>query len=599
MEGSNAHARIICRVGGLVSPLGIGLEENLQAVLSGRTGVRRFEGNAELPEPYAASKFDPSGAHFAEVQRLAATVDPTASLTPFEQIAVAAVADLLRSHPELDPAADDVLFVLSTTKGNVDLLLGNPADSRVGLPGSAEKIAVCFGNRNQPLVVSNACISGLSALIAASRLLRLGRYRAAVVVGADIQPPFIIAGFQSFKALSAEPCRPYDAQRQGMNPGEAAAAIWLERTAETDIRPDDIILCQGAMRNDANHISGPSRVGEGSFRCLSAVVPETEKPRLAFINPHGTATLYNDEMEAIAIDRAGLSDVPVCGLKGNFGHTMGAAGLLESMLSAVALQRGLILPTRGFGELGVSRPLQVCEQAATTTGRQFVKLMSGFGGCNAAVRFALAPYEGRQDAMPTHRPVLRTLRRVVIDSTGSVIVDGEPGDYQAEGAALLTAIYRREVGDYPKFFKMDLPCRLGFVAAELLLAREADRFTPRDDRAIVVFSRSGSLVSDRRFSDTIRPGSFFPSPSVFVYTLPNIVTGELAIRHKYLGETASYLLLSPSAAVVDDIVAATFLDPHTHSAVVAWIDCADDSHFEADVRLVCAETTHLSTQAIQ
>ena len=575
-----------------MSPLGIGLETNLQAVLSGSTGVRQYAGNAELPEPYAASKFDSSRACFAEVQGLAATVADVATLTPFEQIAVAAVVDLLRTHPELDPSASDVLFVLSSTKGNVDLLLSNPADSRVGLSGSAQKLALCFGNPNQPVAVSNACISGLSALIVASRLLRLGCYRAAVVVGADIQSPFIIAGFQSFKALSEEVCRPYDAQRQGMNPGEAAAAIWIERTAETDIRPDDIILCQGAMRNDANHISGPSRVGEGSFRCLKAVVSEAEKARLAFINPHGTATLYNDEMEAIAIDRAGLSHIPVCGLKGNFGHTMGAAGLLESMLSAVALQRGLILPTRGFAQLGVSRSLQVTDKAQPATGCQFVKLMSGFGGCNAAVRFAIGPYGDEQSAMPSRRCVLQTLRRVVINDSGHVVVDGESRDYQAGGNALLTAIYRREVGDYPKFFKMDLPCRLGFVAAELLLSQDTDRFTPRDDRAIVVFSRSGSLVSDRRFCETIKPGNFFPSPAVFVYTLPNIVTGELAIRHKYLGETASYLLPSPSAAVIDDIVAATFLDPHTRSAVVAWIDCADDNHFEADVRLVCAEPTH-------
>lgn len=585
MEGSNARARIVCRVGGLVSPLGIGLESNLQAVLSGCTGVKRFEGNTDLPEPYAAAKFDPTSPLFAEVQRLAATVADVTALTLFEQIAVAAVADLLHHRPELDPTADDVLFVLSTTKGNVDLLLGDSADSRVGLSSSALKIAACFGNKNQPVVVSNACISGLSALIAASRLLRLGRYRAAVVVGADLQSPFIIAGFQSFKALSAEPCRPYDAQRQGMNPGEAAAAIWLERTDETAIHPDDIVFCQGAMRNDANHISGPSRVGEGSFRCLQAVVPEAEKSRQAFINPHGTATLYNDEMEAIAIDRAGLLDVPVTGLKGHFGHTMGAAGLLESMLSAVALQRGLVLPTLGFGELGVSRPLKVCEKVEKTTRRQFVKLMSGFGGCNAAVRFALAPYEGEGET-PGEMPVLKTLRRVVINSAGRVMVDGEPQDYQAEGVALLTAIYRKTMGDYPKFFKMDLPCRLGLVAAELLLGQAPDRFTPRDDRAIIVFSRSGSLVSDRRFSETIRPGRFFPSPAVFVYTLPNIVTGELAIRHKYLGETASYLLPSASEPVIGDIAAATFLDPHTRSAVVAWIDCTDDSHFEADVRLV-------------
>ena len=105
------------------------------------------------------------------------------------------------------------------------------------------------------------------------------------------------------------------------------------------------------------------------------------------MNVHGTSTLYNDEMEAIAIDRAGLLDVPVNALKGTFGHTMGAAGILESILSMHAVDAGLVLPTRGFSALGVSRPVRVSASAGTTDKRAFVKLLSGFGGVNGALLF--------------------------------------------------------------------------------------------------------------------------------------------------------------------------------------------------------------------
>ena len=144
-----------------------------------------------------------------------------------------------------------------------------------------------------------------------------------------------------------------------------------------------------AVRNDANHISGPSRTGEGSYRALQAVLQRSglSDKDLACLNVHGTATLYNDEMEAIAIDRAGLARVPVNALKGYYGHTLGAAGVLEVLLTMCALDHGLVPATRGFEGLGVSVPLQVSAEMMKTTQRTFVKLLSGFGGCNAAAAF--------------------------------------------------------------------------------------------------------------------------------------------------------------------------------------------------------------------
>jgi len=290
----------------------------------------------------------------------------------------------------IDPASDDVLFVISSTKGNVELLdseaepCGGDPVERERLGNSAEKVAGFFGNKNTPVVASNACISGLCAQIAAMRQLKAGKYGTVIVTGSDVQSRFIISGFQSFKALSQEACRPFDAQRKGLNLGEAAATVIFQYKTPG---PDDWVLVSGAIRNDANHISGPSRTGEGSFRAIKAALGDVNPESLALVSVHGTSTAYNDEMESIALTRAGLQNLPVNSLKGYFGHTMGAAGILEAILSMASVDDGTVLGTRGYSECGVSCPLDISPEPRKTAKRAFAKLLSGFGGCNAAAIF--------------------------------------------------------------------------------------------------------------------------------------------------------------------------------------------------------------------
>ena len=145
----------------------------------------------------------------------------------------------------------------------------------------------------------------------------------------------------------------------------------------------------------------------------------------------------------------------------------------------------------------------------------------------------------------------------------------------------LTALYRAEVGDYPKFFKMDTACKLGFLLAERLA--EEPRFTPREDRAVLMFSTCGSLCNDRHYEDSVRE---FPSPSLFVYTLPNIITGEIAIRNKYEGETSAYVLERFEPETFVALVEQAFQDAVTESAVCGWVDVRADDDFTAFAFLV-------------
>lgn len=153
-----------------------------------------------------------------------------------------------------------------------------------------------------------------------------------------------------------------------------------------------------------------------------------------------------------------------------------------------------------------------------------------------------------------------------------------------EGAGKLVELYRTHVGDYPKFFKMDPLCRLGFIASEILLNQENPRKFDCEDRAIVLFNRSASLADDSEYQKTIRdPEDYYPSPAVFVYTLPNIVTGEIAIRNKYYGETSFYLTEERDDDLIVRTAALSFLDPAITSVLAGWLECPDPEHYEADL----------------
>ena len=167
----------------------------------------------------------------------------------------------------------------------------------------------------------------------------------------------------------------------------------------------------------------------------------------------------------------------------------------------------------------------------------------------------------------------------------SVMVNGQAWAHNGKGSALLTELYRAHIGDYPKFFKMDTLCKLGFVASELLLQAEGKkRFEPCEDRAVVFFNRCASLQADNAYQATIQdPDNFFPSPAAFVYTLPNIVTGEIAIRNKYFGETSFIVLPERNLEVITQQLQNAFQDPMTTSIIGGWLDCTDENHFEAEL----------------
>ncbi|MGC4034522.1 MAG: beta-ketoacyl synthase N-terminal-like domain-containing protein [Chitinophagaceae bacterium] len=360
----------------IISPVGNTSADNFSNLSIGISGIRRHSDEKLSPQPVYASLIADK------------TFFPgNTSITKFESLLLASVKDALANA---DINADDkrTVLIVSSTKGNISLIeeneLSEGIQSRVALSSSAKIIAEHFNFVSEPIVVSHACISGLVAIITGMRLLQADRFDHAVITGADVITKFILSGFQSFQAISAEPCKPFDAARNGITLGEGAATIILSvnKPGGTSIK-----ICGGAVSNDANHISGPSRTGEELYQAIQEALKESglNKNDIDFISAHGTATMYNDEMEAKALNLAGMNHVPLNSLKGYYGHTLGAAGLIETVISAHSLKENVVLPTPGYKDPGTSKPVNVVSGPIKMKVKTCLKTASGFGGCNAAI----------------------------------------------------------------------------------------------------------------------------------------------------------------------------------------------------------------------
>ena len=569
----------------IISPLAMTSHGNFEAVLRGESRLQYHEHAFGLPEPCFISLLEDE-----KIDR-AFSVIYDYSVKDYTKMEKAAILAAHQAIEEANIAADrdNVIFILSTTKGNVDLLENNPYEpERPYLWRSAQLIAEFFDNPNTPIVASNACISGCAAQVAAFNLLQSGQYKYAVVIGAETLSKFVISGFQSFKALSQERCKPFDANRCGLNLGEAAASIVYTKDDDITRIPDNaLILRAGAINNDANHISGPSRTGEGLLRSINKVMAGFDQAQLAFINAHGTATLYNDDMESVAINRANLQNVPVNSLKGYFGHTLGAAGVLETIMAHQAIKNHTVIGTLGTDTPGTAMPVNAALQSQPVSGNAFMKLISGFGGSNAAILAEINRngelhdmvetqcIESLQQPKQTEKSTISVISQCEITGD-TVVLNGQTlVTRTGQSDTWLADIYRHISMAYPKFFKMDNLCKAGTLAAELLLKdMDFDRETVKPDWAVILMNSASSLDDDRHYQTTIQDAdNYYPSPAVFVYTLANIVTGEIAIRHKIGGESSFYVLPSFSPELMQKTVSQCFAaNPELTHIICGWAD---------------------------
>ena len=243
-----------------------------------------------------------------------------------------------------------------------------------------------LGLRGPAFTISTACSSSAKAFAAADRLIRAGLADAAIVGGVDSLCLTTLYGFSSLELTSPEPCRPCDANRQGLSIGEAAAFALLERADEAS----RIVLSGWGESSDAHHMSAPHPEGRGARAAMRQALAQAglAPGDIGYLNLHGTATPANDLSEglAVAAEFAAHPGLPCSSTKGMTGHTLGAAGAVEAVVCALALEHGLLPASVGTLVPDLAIPIQVVmsPQPAPLL-RHALSNSFGFGGSNASL----------------------------------------------------------------------------------------------------------------------------------------------------------------------------------------------------------------------
>lgn len=298
--------------------------------------------------------------------------------------------DILASIP-----AERIGLVLSTTKANIEAMerladrrpCSDTARRHLQADLLAADLAAAHGASGPVQCVSLACVSGLAALQQGAKLIQRGAAEAVLVVGVDHLSAFVVAGFSALKALDPVGCRPFDRDRCGLSPGEAGAAIVLMRAPDV---PHPAVTIRGwGVSNDANHMTGPARDGSGLARAIGSALnaAKLQPQDIHYVNAHGTGTSYNDAMECQALHNVfGASCPPFSGFKGMLGHTLGAAGVLETILCVLAMKERLLPGTPRLNTAAEGAPASLVQEPRSGTRLEHVlKLNVGFGGVNGAL----------------------------------------------------------------------------------------------------------------------------------------------------------------------------------------------------------------------
>jgi len=241
------------------------------------------------------------------------------------------------------------------------------------------------------LTISTACSSSAKVFASAERMIRLGLIDAAVVGGVDTLCDSVLFGFNALELVSASPCRPFDAARDGISIGEAAGFALLERAA---LAPEAPQLLGYGEATDAHHMSTPHPQGLGAELALNDALARAglQAAQVDYINLHGTASQKNDEVEAALVSRRFTAATRASSTKGYTGHTLGAAGIVEAVVALQAIEHGLIP-----GNLGGDSPDPACGASFAWQNEHKkvdVALSNsfGFGGNNACLAFARAGF---------------------------------------------------------------------------------------------------------------------------------------------------------------------------------------------------------------
>jgi 3-oxoacyl-[acyl-carrier-protein] synthase II len=413
------------------------------------------------------------------------------------------------------------------------------------LTSTADRLFECLGPFVRVRTICSACSSGANALAIGALWLLSGKVDAVLAGGSDGLCRLTFSGFNALAAIDPEPCRPFDRHRRGLNLGEGAGFAVLERASHARRRGKTPIaeLAGWAIAAEAHHITNPEPTGAVAASVIRRALSRARLSPLQvdYVNAHGTGTPLNDAMESAALTSAlgkEVRRIPVSSSKGQIGHTLGAAGAVEGIVSALAVARGVLPPTSGLEEPDPACDLvHVMHAARSSKVRAAISNSFGFGGMDT-VLVLTEPGLG-----PPHEP---RPRRVVVTGAATLTPAGIMGP--AGSAALLSGPPRVvragpldiELGrllDAARARRLDRPASLGAIVAERALAESAaaprGSFADRPKVGVVFGTAFGNVDSSAAFMHRLfDKGPRFASPAEFPNLVPSSPVGHVSI---YLG----------------------------------------------------------------
>lgn len=572
------HRRVVATGMGVVSAIGIGLDNFWKSLINGTTGIKEIEG------------FDINGYRCKKAAEIKDFPYPD-RYSRASQYAIIAIEEALRSSKS-DPSKDDIGIVLGTSLGGMSsgeryyrgdnslrLILQSP------YYGPSSEVAKYFDLRGPNITLSIACASGTGAISLGLEIIKDGRADLMLCGGVDVLSPFVFSGFNILRATTDDPVRPFDRNRTGLALGEGAGVLILEELSHAKKRGADILaeVLGYGLSSDAEHMTGPSRDGSGLARAIGMALKYSHinKNAIGFISAHGTGTLYNDRMETLAFKKAFGKDayrIPINSIKSLTGHCLGASGAIEAIMVILAMKRGLLPPTANYQETDHECDLDyIPNKPRKAKVNISLSTSSAFGGNNAAVVLSKCPLtpalspEGRGLVRGSRRPVITGIG--VVSSIGigkddfckglsekksgiSEMISFDPSPYQSRLGAEIKDFRpedwldehlnrssheeEKEVTRVDRLRRLDRVSALTMVSSSLAIT-DSGLSSEGDRNGIILGTAYGSLLTNERFyRDLIFYGPEGVSPFLFPYTIPSAATGEIAIEFKMKGVNLTF-----------------------------------------------------------
>ena len=515
---------------GIISAIGNDKATVLQSLLDGRSGI------VEMKHLHSSHHELPVG----EVQltndemktMLALPVEEQTSRTSLMGMSAVRQALAEAQLPETAPKNRRVVLISGTTVGGMDITeqyYDSFATSDEHLDclkkhdcgSSTEEIAAMFGI-SECTTISTACSSAANALILGANLLKTGQADLVIAGGSEALTRFHLNGFNSLMILDHEPCRPFDAQRAGLNLGEGAAFVVMETEASARERGADIHAWLTGYGNacDAFHQTASSDNGEGAYRAMTEALEMAQlKPEdIDYVNAHGTGTPNNDLSESAALKRVFAEKMPlISSTKAFTGHTTSASGSIETVICLLAMQHHFVPANLRWEH-------QIPDGITPTTGVKDVTLKHivcnafGFGGNDSSLILSAVPVAGEESAAAISDDDIRVAAKVEITSEEAL----------------------SEIRNYVKPLEAR---RMGKIMKSSLLSslKAMEQAGIEKPDAIITATALGCLENSERLLNQLQEeGEVMLKPTYFMQSTHNTIGSGIAIFTKCHGYNVTY-----------------------------------------------------------